>query len=84
MACEHWTEGIRAADDLDEAWVGDLLDELDDLQTCVWSVWRRLADDGVAGEECWNDLSKREDDWEVPFYESVCEYLRWLKGTHME
>jgi hypothetical protein len=84
VACEHWAESIRAANDLDETWVGDLLDELDDLETCVWSVWRWLADDGVTGEKCWNDLSKREDDWEVPFHESVYEYLRWFEGTHME
>jgi len=51
---------------LDHAGLGDLLEELDDLEAGVWGVWGWLADDGVACEQGGDDLADGEDDWEVP------------------
>lgn len=71
MSSEHGAEGIAAANDLNHAGFGYILDQLGDLEERVGSVWGRLADDRVASEEGGDDLAKREDNGEVPCWRLV-------------
>lgn len=63
---QHWAQVVAAGKRLYDAGREELLSQLHDLEIAVGREWRRLDDDGVAGENRGTDLATGEMDGEVP------------------
>lgn len=83
MGGHPWTKVVITGKTLNNSWWEELLCELSELQTTVWSERRRLHDDGAASHDRWSDLSTSKVDWEIPWNDSSANTQWYLADENL-